>query len=197
MSRVDIAQHLVHFTRGDSFEEAFQRLRKILADRVLLGGTGRIKGKYACVCFSEAPINCLSDGLVNESLYSKYSPFGIVVSKEWLFSRGGRPVIYQPADEWDQLQESHRWRHVLYEIRPDRSHSDFTWEREWRILREVLEIEPSSARVVVPDRDWRSRLIEESEQESAYEVAQLSQVVGHDQAELYRTPCPWTILPLR
>src|SRR5207244_8179261 len=91
------------------------------------------KGKYRCVSFSETPLASLSDGLVNEEYYSKYSTFGIMVSKKWLFSHGGRPVIYQPLSEYQALPESHRWRLMTFELRDRYSFSDFTWEREWRI----------------------------------------------------------------
>src|SRR5215472_3902451 len=105
MSRQDISEFLVHFTKGTDHEEAFTNLRKIIESRKLIAGSGYIKGNYRCVCFSEAPLANLADGLVNENYYSRYSPFGIVVSKAWLFNRGGRPVIYQPESEFNALPE--------------------------------------------------------------------------------------------
>jgi hypothetical protein len=60
-------------------------------------------------------LTSLTGGLINEDYYSRYSPFGIMVSKQWLFAQGGRPVIYQSAEEYQLLTENHRWRHVLYE----------------------------------------------------------------------------------
>jgi hypothetical protein len=95
MSRLDISPYLIHFTSGESYEDAFTRLRKIIADRELIAGSRYIKGNYRCVCFSEAPLTSLTSGLVNEDYYSRYSPFGIMVSKQWLFAQGGRPVVYQ------------------------------------------------------------------------------------------------------
>jgi hypothetical protein len=79
---------------------------------------------------------------------SRYAPFGVMVDKSWLFSRGGRPVIYQPENEYFQLPEAFRHRHVRYE--PDNG-IDFTWEREWRIPGDV-EIQPANVTLVVPDR---------------------------------------------
>lgn len=96
MSRSDISPVLIHFTSGEDEDDAFVRLRKIIAERRLIAGSHRIKGAYNCVCFSEAPLTSLKSGLVNEANYSNYSPFGIIVSKKWLFDQGGRPVIYQP-----------------------------------------------------------------------------------------------------
>jgi hypothetical protein len=37
MSRNDISDFLIHFTRGDSLKDAFQRLQKIVDERQLLG----------------------------------------------------------------------------------------------------------------------------------------------------------------
>jgi len=80
MSRADISPYLVHFTSGTTYEDAFTRLRKILSDRSLIAGSRFIKGNYRCVCFSEAPLTSLRDGLVNQDYYSRYSPFGIMIS---------------------------------------------------------------------------------------------------------------------
>ena len=85
----------------------------------------------------------------------RYAPFGVMVRKEWLFAKGGRPVIYQPEVEFDHLGESHRFRHVRYE--PANGH-DFTWEREWRIRTEALEITPPEVTFVVPTRTWEERM---------------------------------------
>ena len=197
MSRVDISPFLIHFTSGENYEDAFKRLQKIIDERRLIAGTRYIKGNYACVCFSEAPVVTLPDGLVNEEYYSRYSPFGIMVSKQWLFTQGGRPVIYESDREYNDLSESHRWRHVLYELRGNFSYSDFTWEREWRIKCDHLEFDERSAKIVVPDRAWAERLIAEHHREQDYVVAQYALVFDDTIAEAYREIFRWTILPLK
>ena len=161
MSRVDISPYLVHFTSGENQEDAFRRLQKIIAERRLIAGRQYIKGNYACVCFSEAPLVILTGGLVNEEYYSRYSPFGIMVSKRWLFAQGGRPVIYESDQEYNDLPETYRWRHVLYELRENFSRVDFTWEREWRIKCDHLQFDEASAQIVLPDHKWAEQLIAE------------------------------------
>jgi hypothetical protein len=161
VSRVDISPYLIHFTSGENHEAAFQRLRKIVDERRLIAGTRCIKGQFPCVCFSEAPLTTLPNGLVNEEYYSHYSPFGIMVSKRWLFGQGGRPVIYETDQEYDNLPETHRWRHVLYEQRPHSFPVDFTWEREWRIKCDYLEFDEAAANIVVPDFAWAQRLTDD------------------------------------
>jgi hypothetical protein len=197
MSRSDISPNLVHFTSGASHVEAFTRLRKIIADRSLLAGSRFIKGDYRCVCFSEAPLTSLKDGLVNKDYYSRYSPFGILVSKQWLFAQGGRPVIYQSTEEYYSLPETHRWRHVLYEPGDSRDKIDFTWEREWRIKCDSLAFDQSSANIIVLDHSWVQRLISEHEWEEDYRVMEYKLIFDDDIAEQYRNSFGWTVLTLR
>ena len=152
MIRDDLSDKLIHLTRGESDQSAANNFLSILQSKTLKGGTSCIKGKYQCVCFSEAPVGKLSYILANPSVHGmRYKPFGIMVSKEWLFLKGGRPVIYQPDEEYEFLHESQKFRHVRYEPNND---VDFTWEREWRILTSNLEIDPNCTTVVVPNRSW-------------------------------------------
>jgi hypothetical protein len=195
--RPDISPYLVHFTKGESYEDAFARQRKIIADKKLIAGSGFIKGGYSCVCFSEAPLTGLTSGLVNESYYSRYSPFGILVSKKWLFERGGRPVIYQSGQELHLLPEDLRWRHVLHELRDGYSYADFTWEREWRIKCDYLEFDQSSAQIVVSDQSWADRLISEHNTAENYRVMQYALIFDEVQAEAYRERFRWTLVKLR
>ncbi|MGD1905323.1 MAG: hypothetical protein ACFB0C_04930 [Leptolyngbyaceae cyanobacterium] len=150
MSRQDISEYLIHFTKDIDLENAFRRLQKILRERILIGSNGFIKGNYNCVCFSEAPLSSLASGLVNSEYYSSYSPFGILMSKIWLYQQGGRPVIYQSDSEFDSLPINFQWRHVRYEP-PE---IDFSWEREWRVKTEILGFNNQVASVVVPDSSW-------------------------------------------
>lgn len=196
MSRQDISPYLVHFTSGASYEEAFVRLCKILTDRKLIAGSQYIKGKYCCVCFSEAPPSSLGDGLVNESSYSRYSPFGILVSKQWLYSLGGRPVIYESDQEYDQLPESHRWRHVLFELRERFGQTDFTWEREWRIRCDHLAFDQRSASIVVLDQSWADRLVREHDSEQDYLVRQY-ELIFDEPADDYRNAFSWKVWTLK
>jgi|SRR5436309_8542735 len=104
MKRDDISEHLFHFIKGDTFDDASETLRKILKETRLLGGTGYIKEDYRCVCFSEAPVHHLGSTLTRPTVHGvRWRSFGVVVSKSWLFARGGRPVIYQPDEEFLSL----------------------------------------------------------------------------------------------
>jgi hypothetical protein len=90
----------------------------------------------------------------------RYKPFGVMVDKEWLYAKGGRPVIYQTGAEFDMLPDEFKYRHVRYE--PD-INIDHTWEREWRIREEVLNLELDRTTFVVPTREWEMHFLEQHE----------------------------------
>lgn len=156
--RDDLSDRLIHLTRGDSGdpnqnrEEAFKRFYTIAKQGKLIGGTGYIRGSYRCVCFTEAPISKLSYILSNpgESGF-KYAPYGVMVTKRWLYGQGGRPVIYGPATEFDELPELFRYRHVRFWLGDDYD-VDHTWEREWRLRTDELALPTEHVTFVLPER---------------------------------------------
>lgn len=156
MKRVDLSEFIVHWTKGSHDEEAYDSLRSILTQRKIHGYGHAIKGGYPCICFTETP----SDSFHKK--FSRYRPFGVEIPKKWLFEKGGRPVIYQTAEEYDLLPDSMKWRHVRYEPHTNPP-IDFTWEREWRINLPVLELDPEFCRVLVPSEEWAECLIDSHE----------------------------------
>lgn len=193
MARIDITDSLIHFIKGSSLEESFDTLTKIIEEKRLLGSKNLIKGGFKCICFSEAPIECLENGLVNSGYYSKYSPFGIMVPKSWLFSKGGRPAIYQREDEFYKLCETQQWRHVTYE--PDGYPPiDFSWEREWRIKKDVLHFSFNEASIIVPDKEWADK-VRSHYNNQEWEVFQYKRFIGREAAQ-YREPFEWRIYTL-
>lgn len=148
--RLDISNYLIHFTKGPKALDAF---KNIVDGSCLHGGTGFIRGGYQCVCFTEAPLHAVRDILLRRSTSQvKYRPFGVAVKKTWLFEREGRPVIYQPEEEFDSLPENIRWRHMTYDPRGPNP-VDFSWEREWRVKTGSLPIHPDDVVLVVDSVD--------------------------------------------
>ena len=158
MIRDDLSQKLIHLTRGDSPDpakakgEAVDRFEAIVNQRRILGGSGCIKGRFSCICFSEAPISKLSYILAAPSIHRiRYAPYGVMVEKKWLYQRGGRPVIYGPDADFEKLPLEMRYRHVQFDL--TRAYPiDFTWEREWRLHAAELILDPSQVTLVVADR---------------------------------------------
>lgn len=153
MQRSDITDYLVHWTSGEKEEDAYKALYEIIESGMITGSSHMIRGGYLCVCFSEAPAN------VFFSKNSKYKQFGICVKKNYLFENGGRPVIYQPNDDYENLSENIRWKHVHYDpcLHPP---IDFTWEREWRIKTEQLELDSENMVIIVPNRSTAKQIID-------------------------------------
>lgn len=190
MPRADISKDVVHWVKAASDDAAFETLSKIVRERRLLGGNGFIKGEFLCVCFSEAPADCFHD------VTGKYRPFGIRLRKAHLFARGGRPVIYQAANEYDQLHELQKWRHVRYE--PDGDPPiDLSWEREWRIRTDHFELDPRETNIIVPHEDWAHELIEEHDMEAlAYNemtAINYGEEWAYGRGEDF--PFSWSVLP--
>lgn len=158
MIRDDLSHLLIHLTKGVSpdqslaLEESMAHFESIVSEQQLRGGTGYIRGGFKCVCFTEAPISKLSHILATTSVGGfKYAPYGVMVDKTWLYEKGGRPVIYGPGSEYDELPDLLKYRHVRFELSP-KYKVDYSWEREWRIQTESLPISPSDVTLVVPNR---------------------------------------------
>lgn len=177
-----MSNDLIHWIKGDSNEEAFDVLRIIAREQRLLGGTGHIKGGYRCVCFTEAPENTF------HNVIGRYRPFGVRVSKRWLYRQGGRPVIYQADSEFTQLAETHRWRHVRYE--PDEGPPiDFSWEREWRIQTDEIQLPYGETRLVLPHDSWAEALEREHFDDELHRIQM--EAVAYDDEWLMQNPEPF------
>lgn len=194
--RSDISDKLIHFTCGASWDDGYARLCSIVEQGRLNGGNGHIRGGFTCVCFTEAPLPALQQGLVNSKDFSRYVPFGLVFDKPWVFARGGRPVIYQADSEFEALPEAIRWRHVRYEPGADPP-IDFTWEREWRLRADFLDFDPGSCALVMPDSEWAQRMIAAHNEQQDWNVYEYSTIMDANIAEQYRDGFPWRIYTLR
>ncbi|RQH08445.1 hypothetical protein [Paraburkholderia dinghuensis] len=163
--RRDVSDLLFHFTRGleprwveiqgrkiNMGETASHVLEKILRSGELHGTSHWTYGKDT-VCFTEAPIHefnsvfALASIASEETQRPRYEPYGVAVSKNWLYQQGGRPVIYDLPESLDQYPDALRHRFCPYD--PVNS-VDFTWEREWRVPSSALKLDPNQTLVVVP-----------------------------------------------
>ncbi len=180
---------MIHFTKAATYEDALRALLTIVGEGHLAGGTGMIRGGYRCVCFTEAPLPAIASGLVNTDLFTRYSPFGLMFSKRWLYELGGRPVIYQSDAEFHQMPEGTRWRHVRYEpaaVPP----VDFTWEREWRVQCDELQFSAGQVALVVPNHEWREFALRIWDYQQALEAETYSTVLDNLALQQMQEPCP-------
>ena len=156
----------VNFGKGHTMSmtgSASAVLRKILYEGRLKGTSGWSYGQN-CICFTEAPIQefnsifSLVEIAASEKERPRYEPYGIGVSKSWLFAKGGRPVIYDHPDTFALVSEDQKYRFIPYD---PVTGVDFTWEREWRIKIEYLELDPKETLVVVPTSEEAFDLVYE------------------------------------
>ena len=124
--RPDLSPFLVHLTKNTVAEDefdAFANLVSILKTGEVFGSTtkkGFIKGKSSASCFMDIPLSSLKY-ILNEAntdpSQPRYEPFGIVVSKEYAYKSGCRPVLYLSDTELKALQipQNELWRGVKLE----------------------------------------------------------------------------------
>ncbi len=149
--RGDLSNHLIHLTKRQPDIDEKNVFESIVNERRLRGSDTDIRGGYKCVCFSEAPIHVIARSLIGEDKKEfRYAPYGVMVSKNWLFSKGGRPVLYQPEAEYYLLNEESRYKHVKYD---PINGTDYSWEREWRIKIDELPLDPKETTLIVPTRE--------------------------------------------
>lgn len=168
--RVDLSEQLVHLTRG-TLQEAETAFRSIVGERQLRGSSNGVRGGHKVVCFSEAPIDVLAKLFSSTAHDFRYRPFGVMVPKAWLFDHGGRPVIYQPEQDFELLPNELQHRHVRFD-RPG-GEKDFTFEREWRVATNALQLDPRVCTLIVPDRQWDYKLRGEHDEKDMRKAAAL------------------------
>lgn len=140
--RPDLSPFLVHLTKSTKTEDgysAFDNLVSILKTGEIFGSTkkkGFIKGPATASCFMDVPLGCLKYILNTRNTKRegpRYEPFGIVISKEYAYSYGCRPVLYLSNNELDTLAipSSELWRVVRLEA-VNGTGVNWLHEREWR-----------------------------------------------------------------
>ncbi|WP_236560921.1 DUF2971 domain-containing protein [Pontibacillus sp. HMF3514] len=143
-NRSDMSGYLIHLTKEYDGNTGMNNLIKILEDKTLYQSDPRegfIIGNQGAVCFQDVPVYGASQNSFYEQnlrelhtgMKVRYKPIGIAFRKEYVFNKGGRPVIYErkekaksfiPQEEW--------WRIVNFDLSNPDMIVDWTHEREWR-----------------------------------------------------------------
>lgn len=143
---------------------AVDNLIRILKDKNINGSTskGFIIGDMPAVCFQEVPIYSLIQNVQYEYLQRKqgnshkvrYCGVGLSFGKFYVFTKGGRPVIYEDKEKMKKLLSSTEyWRIVNTKlICEDPNIIDWTHEREWR-CKNHFEFELDVAHVILYDME--------------------------------------------
>lgn len=162
-SRLDITIGLIHLTKANTDDEAFEKLWEILMAKKLIGGRGFVNGNTPVCCFQETPLGSIAEALNYEGFIKgekvRYSPFGIRVIKGNIFLAGGRPVIYGKSEELKKiLPANEHWRIVDLDLENKESIVDWTHEREWRVKNEYY-FEYPEIEVLLKNGDYFKRFV--------------------------------------
>ena len=114
-----------------------------------------------CVCLTESPKDLLSSDILYDITGNKYKPFGFIFSKEALYEKGARPVIYQPKEELNLLDETIHWRHATLDFTKE---INYSWQREWRINKN-LNVSFDNSVILLPSKEWHTRFVEQLDAE--------------------------------
>lgn len=157
--RKDISKYLFHWCKSnlnddEADNEAFKSLLNILQSEIIHGSNSHTEHGDHVVCFSETPFIEVLNGN-----FKRYKPFGVAFSKKEIFSLGGRPVIYQSEEDKFETPEHMLWRHVTYNPLSSTDWRDFSWEREWRLKAEILDLNSIKAVIVVPNNKWKKNML--------------------------------------
>jgi len=180
--RNDMCTGLVHLTReSDAKTDAIHVLLKVLLDRKLVGSStdkGFICGPTRAVCFQDAPLYSVSQNVFyeqkrrEEDKYYKlrYRAVGVAFSKDYLFRKGARPVIYEKTDVAKSfLPEVEWWRIVRLDLSDDNAFVDWTHEREWRMPSD-LEFELNEVSIVCINNSMLKKLAFEFQEKTGKEL---------------------------
>lgn len=145
--RKDLSSQLIHFTRNNDDADAFEVLKNIISDGFLKcswsvrNGKNTIFGDAPAVCFTEMPLFAFHEYVDKRNDFSKISNYGIALSKNELFKKGARNVIYGLSNDGEfetrindkmfvrGLDNNEQYRYMLTDIG---NTNDWTHEREWR-----------------------------------------------------------------
>lgn len=161
--------------------KAVDNLIKILMDKKINGSTssGFIIGDIPAVCFQEVPMYSLIQNVQYEYLERekkktkkiRYCGAGLSFGKFYVFTKGGRPVIYEDKEIMKKLlpKEEH-WRIVNTKLICDNPNIiDWTHEREWRCANN-FEFELNLAHVILYDMECYQYFYEKCPSEILKEI---------------------------
>ena len=122
----------------------------------MTGSSGFICGTTKAVCFQDAPLYSVAQNVffeqkmreLDSSYRCRYVALGVAFSKDYLFNKGARPVLYEKTETAKSfLPNNEWWRIVRLDLSDDNNFIDWTHEREWRLPGD-LDFELNEATVV-------------------------------------------------
>lgn len=181
--RTDLTTQLIHLTRKTDSMGSMSVLIKILREGVIkpsvnTSDRGFICGSTPATCFQDTPLYSLAQNIYAEEEYIKtnkdaklrYNGIGLMLSKPFIYSLGGRPVIYEDRETAKSfLPAEEHWRIVNFQLNENENIVDWTHEREWRVPGEV-EFPLSEATVVLQSPEAYKLFLEKAKQVSEVDI---------------------------
>ncbi len=125
------------FDRPGAEHTSLAALRRIATEQRIRSSCDGIRGSYAVVCWTATEWHELERLRTFRAHRTRWDflPYGIAIRRQWLATRGARPVVYGDEEVWQQMPAEQR---PLFQCRTGtRSRIDWTHEREWRHLGDV------------------------------------------------------------
>jgi hypothetical protein len=160
--RSDLTSCLTHLTRETESQSVTDVLLSILKDEVIYGSdpqTSFLHGERPAVCFQDAPLSGICQNVRFEDTYRdendfynvRYRAAGLMFDKRYVYSQGGRPVLYDHPDDAKKFLAPDQWWRIVKLDLSDKDHMvDWTHEREWRAPGD-FEFELKKATLILPD----------------------------------------------
>ena len=189
--RTDLSSYVTHLTRESDSQDLTEVLLSILNDGLIRGSdpqTSFLHGERRAVCFQDAPLSAICQNVrfedtyreENEILKVRYRAAGFMFDKRYVYSKGGRPVVYDNPEEAKKFMEADQWWRIVKLDLSDNDHMiDWTHEREWRAP-DDFEFELKMATVLVPNRTIYKHLIQECASELPDALSKLGGIVVMD-----------------
>lgn len=184
--RSDLTSYLTHLTKPEGDHDVNGPLISILSERRIRGSDSVfIYGDKEAVCFQDAPPSGICQNVYFEEQYRKTNPDakrrycagGLMFQKRYVFSKGGRPVIYDRAeDAMDYLRKDEWWRIVPLDLGKADKIIDWTHEREWRVPNN-FKFDLKEATVVLPDTQNYRRFVEQCTEELPHLLPMLKGII--------------------
>lgn len=115
-------------------------LHQILQDQRIKGNSSLTRSQLPCVSFSEVPLHELLSRRQFRSHLGRWDwePYGIMIRREVLERLGARPVIYGEEADYKQLADHDKPYFQPRGKKSTRNNQDWTIEREWRVLGDLV-----------------------------------------------------------
>ncbi len=140
--RNDLSPFLFHFTKD------FKTLKLIVQQM-------KLKANRGYICFTEAPLtqsvelfryfHKFQPTPYEPYLKPMFVPYGIGISRQFLFNKGARPLIYSSLEELELLPHEFKWRAMELNM----VDYDFGWLREWRINSNLFDFSDYRNEIIV------------------------------------------------